>query len=119
MYKRRRLHRPQIPLNAESAITLMQTCDEAFKIYHIFSINGILENEFAVGFMSPKWIHALHQGENRTLIQADATFYVVLSRHIWSAAVTGPAGPSTAAVDGPPLPCMVPPTNIAYNVVIT
>ena len=25
-----------------------------------------------------------------------------LSRRKWSAAVTGPAGPSTAAVDGPP-----------------
>ena len=77
MYKRRRLHRPQIPLNAESAISLMQTCDVAFKIYHIFSINGLLENEVAIGFMSPKWIHALRQGGNRTLLPADATFYVV------------------------------------------
>ena len=40
MYKRRRLHRPQIPLNAESAISLMQTCDDSLKIYHIFLLMG-------------------------------------------------------------------------------
>ena len=54
MYKRRRLNRPQIPLIAEDAITLMETCNDEFKIYHSFSINGPLQVEMAIGFMGPK-----------------------------------------------------------------
>ena len=77
MYKRRRLNRPQIPLNAEDAISLMQTCNDEFKIYHSFSINGPLPGEMAIGFMSPKWICALQSGGDATLLQADATFFVV------------------------------------------
>ena len=54
----------------------MQTCDEAFKIYHIFSINGLLENEVAVSFMSQMDIR-LTSRENRILLQTDANLYVV------------------------------------------
>ena len=64
-------------MDAETAISLTETCDDALKIYHIFSINGHLENEVAIDFTSPKWIHALQQAGNNTLLQADATFYVV------------------------------------------
>ena len=60
-----------------NAHALNLSSDIVLRRYVFIRLNGILENEFAVGFMSPKWIHALHQGENRTLIQADATFYVV------------------------------------------
>ena len=74
MYKRRS-HRPQIPLNAENAISFMRTCNDEFKIYHSFSTNG--QGEMAIGFMSPKWICALQSGGDATLLQADATFYVV------------------------------------------
>ena len=55
MYKRRRIHRPQIPFDAQNAISLLETCDEEFKEYHAFSIEGVNENEIAIGFMSPKW----------------------------------------------------------------
>ena len=64
-------------MDAETAISLTQTCDDALKRYHIFSINGPLENEVAIGFISPKWIHALQQAGNNTPLQADATYYVV------------------------------------------
>ena len=72
MYKRRRLNRPKNSLNAEEAISLMQTCNDKFKMHHSFSINGPLQGEMAIGFMSPKWICALQSGGDATLLQADA-----------------------------------------------
>ena len=77
MYKRRRIHRPQIPFDAQNAISLLETCDEEFKEYHAFSIEGVNENEIAIGFMSPKWRNTFQPGGTDTMLQADATFYVV------------------------------------------
>ena len=77
MYKRRQMHRPQIPFDAQNALSLLETCDEEFKEYHAFSIEGINENEIAIGFMSLKWRNTFQPGGTDTMLQADATFYVV------------------------------------------
>ena len=77
MYKRRRIHRPQIPFDAQNAISLLETCDEEFKEYHVFSIEGVNENEISIGFMSLKWRNTFQPGGTDTMLQADATFYVV------------------------------------------
>ena len=74
MYKRRRLNRPQIPLNTEEAISLMQTCNDEFKIYHSFSIYGPLQGEMAIEFMSPKWICVLQSGGDATLLNAERIY---------------------------------------------
>ena len=76
MYKRRRLNRPTVSQDAEEAITLLNNCSDEFRTYFIFSINEPANREFAVGFMSPKWLTAL-RFDSETLLQADATFYVV------------------------------------------
>ena len=76
MFRRRRLNRPRIPMDADDAISLMENCVEEFKVYHLFSIDGPLLGEKAIGFMSPKWISALQSGVDGTLLQADAAFYV-------------------------------------------
>ena len=31
MYKRRRLHTPHVPLNAQNAMSLMESCDDEYK----------------------------------------------------------------------------------------
>ena len=54
MYKRRRIHRPQIPFDAQNTLSLLETCDEEFKEYHAFTIEGINENEIGIGFI-PAW----------------------------------------------------------------
>ena len=54
-------------MDADNAVSLMENCDEEFKAYHSFSINGPLEEEIAIGFMSHKWICALQSGVNGTL----------------------------------------------------
>ena len=38
MYKRKRLHTSQVPLNAENAISLMEDSNDEYKMYHSFSI---------------------------------------------------------------------------------
>ena len=68
MYKRRRLNRPTVPQDAEEAITLLNDCSDEFRTYLIFSINEPANREFAVGFMSPKWL----------------TAYVLIQRHFSS-----------------------------------
>ena len=77
MFKRRRMHRPQVPLNAQNAISLLETCDEEYKVYHAFSIEGMDQSEVAIGFMGPRWITTFQTDANESLVQADATFYVV------------------------------------------
>ena len=54
----------------------MKNCDKEFKAYHLFSINGPLRGEIAIGCMSPKWICGQQSVENGTLLKAYATFYV-------------------------------------------
>ena len=76
MYKRRRLNRPTVPQDAEEAITLLNDCSDEFRTYLIFSINEPANRKIVVGFMSPKWLTAL-RFDSETLLQADATFYVV------------------------------------------
>ena len=75
MYKRRRLNRPNVPLDAEEAIALLNDFSKEYRIYSLFSINEPANNEFAIGFMSPK-LTAIRL-DSETLLQADATFYVV------------------------------------------
>ena len=76
MYKRRRLHTPHVPLNAQNAISLMESCDDEYKKYYAFSIEESLQDEFAIAFMSPKWQSYIHPTD-QTEVQADATFFVV------------------------------------------
>lgn len=76
MYKRRKLNRPNVPHDAEDAITLLDDCNDQYKRYLAFIINEPANEEFAFGFMSPKWFTAL-QVESESILQADATFYVV------------------------------------------
>ena len=64
----------RIPKNA---ISLLEICDEEFKVYHEFSIQGNDQSEVAIGFMGPKWKTAFQSDANESLVQADATFYVV------------------------------------------
>ena len=60
MYKRRRLHTHHVPLNAQNAISLMESCDDEYKKYYAFSIEESLQDEFAIAFMSPKWQSYIH-----------------------------------------------------------
>ncbi|KAI6658397.1 hypothetical protein LOD99_15199 [Oopsacas minuta] len=53
MYKRKRLCTPEVPLNARTAMSLMEDPGEEFKMYHAFSIEEL--DEVAIAFMSPKW----------------------------------------------------------------
>ena len=64
MFARRRTHRPQVPLNAQNAKSLLEICDEEFKVYNAFSIEGNDRSEVAIGFMGPKWKTAFQSGEN-------------------------------------------------------
>ena len=68
------MHRPQVPLNAQNVISLLETCDEEFKVYHAFSIEGLDQSEVAIGFMGPRWRTTFQSGANESLVQADATF---------------------------------------------
>ena len=68
MFKRRRMHRPQVPLNAQNARD---------KIYYAFSIEGMDQSEVAIGFMGPRWKTTFQSDANESFVQADATFYVV------------------------------------------
>ncbi|KAI6656109.1 hypothetical protein LOD99_1442 [Oopsacas minuta] len=74
MYKRKRLCTPEVPLNARTAMSLMEDPGEEFKMYHAFSIEEL--DEVAIAFMSSKWKNDLHPAD-QTELQADATFYVV------------------------------------------
>ena len=56
MFKKKRLNRPRIPMDADDVFSLMENCAEEFKVYHVFCINWPLLGEKAIGFMSPKWI---------------------------------------------------------------
>ena len=47
-----------------------------YKQYLTFTINEPENGEFALGFMSPSWSTTL-QVNSESLLQADATFYVV------------------------------------------
>ena len=76
MYKTRNLNRPNVPHDAEDAVTLLDDCNDQYKRHLAFMINEPANEEFALGFMSPKWFTAL-QVESESLLQADATFYVV------------------------------------------
>ena len=64
-------------MDADDAISLKENCGEEFKVYHLFSIIGSLLGEKTIGFMSPKCISALQSGVDGTVLQADATFYVI------------------------------------------
>ena len=77
MYKRRRIHRLHIHFDAQNEISLLETCDEEFGLYHSFSVEDIYENEIAIGFMSPKWRNTFQPGGTDTMFQADASFCVV------------------------------------------
>ena len=77
MFKRGRMHRPQVPLNSQNAMSLLGTCDEEFKIYYAFSIEGMDQSEVAIAFMGPRWKTTFQSDTNESLVQADATFYVV------------------------------------------
>ena len=66
----------RIPQGAEEAIALLKNGGEEYTTYLAFLINEPITGEFAVGFMSPKWYNTL-QFDSETLLQADATFYVV------------------------------------------
>ena len=76
MYKRRKLNRPNIPQDAEDAISLLNDSSNEYKQYLTFTINEPENGEFALGFMSPSWSTTL-QVNSESLLQADATFYVV------------------------------------------
>ena len=79
MYKRGKLNRPNVPRAAEDAIFLLDDCSDhqyKYKRYLAFIINEPANGEFALGFMSPKWFTAL-QVDSESLLQADATSYVV------------------------------------------
>ena len=77
MYKRRKLNRPNVPHDAENAIALLNDCSDYQYIRILaFIINEPANGEFASSFMSPKWFIAL-QVDSESLLQADATFYVV------------------------------------------
>ena len=76
MYKRRKLNRPNIPQDAEDAISLLNDSSNEYKQYLTFTINEAENGEFALGFKSPSWCTTL-QVNSESLLQADATFYVV------------------------------------------
>ena len=76
MYKRWKLNRPNVPHDAEDVIALLDDCSDQYKRNLAFIINEPANGEFALGFMSPKWFTAL-QVDSESLLQADATFYVV------------------------------------------
>ena len=76
MYKRRRLNSQNIPRDAEETIFLFSNCGEEYTSYLAFIINEHVSEEIAAGFMSRKWFDTL-QFDSETLIQADATLYVV------------------------------------------
>ena len=76
MYKRRKLNRPNIPQDAEDAISLLNDSSNEYKQYLTFTINEPENGEFALGFMSRSWSTTL-QVNSESLLQAVATFYVV------------------------------------------
>ena len=67
------MNRPNVPQDAEEAIALLNDCCEEYRIY-LFPINEPANKEFAIGFMSLKWLTTIPLDSN-TLLQAKATFF--------------------------------------------